>query len=140
MSRKVTELDFRMPEFRDAKVEDYEFRSDGKLVRKDRWERAVQSIRFIVGIESREFEIPEVVEAVRKLALDQEGWVVIATAERDEFPHEGTPVNIRLLDGSVLQNAFFLSGAWIWRDLDLTLDVAAWRDQKDDRDESGAAD
>lgn len=41
MRRQVAELDFRLPEFRDAKVEDYEFREDGKLVRKDRWESAV---------------------------------------------------------------------------------------------------
>ena len=55
MGRTVTEQDFRMPEFRDAKPEDYEFRRDGKIVRKDRWERAVQSLRFLVGIDRREF-------------------------------------------------------------------------------------
>lgn len=65
--RTVTEQDFRMPEFRDAKVEDYEFREDGKLVRKDRWQRAVWSITSIVGMSVREFEIEDVVEAVRKL-------------------------------------------------------------------------
>lgn len=70
MSRTVTEQDFRMPDFRDAKPEDYEFRSDGKLVRKDRWERGIGSIRLIVGVDGREFEIPDVVEAVRKLAQD----------------------------------------------------------------------
>ena len=36
MTRTVTEEDFRMPEFRGAKVEDYKFRKDGKIVRKDR--------------------------------------------------------------------------------------------------------
>ncbi len=30
MDRKVTESDFRMPEFRDAKPEDYEFRADAR--------------------------------------------------------------------------------------------------------------
>lgn len=67
--RAVTERDFRMPEFRDAKVEDYEFRSDGKVVRKDRWEYAVHSIRNIVGPAGREFEIADVVEAVRVLKV-----------------------------------------------------------------------
>lgn len=60
--REVTERDFRAPEFQDAKVEDYEFRADGKLVRKDRWEMAVHRIRELVGMGShREFEISEVV-------------------------------------------------------------------------------
>jgi hypothetical protein len=70
MTRAVTEEDFRMPEFRGAKVEDYEFRNDGKIVRKDRWEMGIHSIRNRLaeaGIESvkgREFEIQDVVEAV----------------------------------------------------------------------------
>lgn len=67
--QEVTERDFRAPEFRDAKVEDYEFRSDGKLVRKDRWEMAIHRIRELVGQgSSREFEIPEVVKAVYVIA------------------------------------------------------------------------
>lgn len=67
-AREVTERDFRLPEFRDAKVEDYELRGDGKVVRKDRWEMAIHTIRDLCGIGSRrEFEIPEVVEAVRAL-------------------------------------------------------------------------
>ena len=62
--REVTERDFRAPEFRDAKVEDYEFRGDGALVRKDRWEMAVHRIRELVGLGGRrEFEISEVVAA-----------------------------------------------------------------------------
>lgn len=67
--REVTERDFRMPEFRDAKVEDYEFRKDGALVRKDRWERAVHSIASTLGMESRSgFEIADVVARVQELA------------------------------------------------------------------------
>lgn len=68
-SRKVTELDFRMPEYRDAKPEDYEFREDGKLVRKDRWETGVNSIRHAVGIGIRgEWEISDVVQRVKRLS------------------------------------------------------------------------
>lgn len=67
MRRQVTELDFRLPEFRDAKVEDYEFREDGKLVRKDRWESAVHEIKWLVLGGVREFEIDDVVAAVRDL-------------------------------------------------------------------------
>lgn len=67
--RAVTERDFRAPEFRDADPADYEFRDDGKIARKDRWEIAVRSIAFIVGFHSRDgFEIPDVVEKVRQMA------------------------------------------------------------------------
>lgn len=66
MSRTVTENDFRMPEFKDAKVEDYEFRSDGKLVRKDRWERGMRDIAALLHI-SRNFEIDDVVSQVNEL-------------------------------------------------------------------------
>lgn len=52
--REVTEKDFRKPEFRDAKVEDYEFRDDGKLVRKDRFQTTVFKIASILHI--RDFE------------------------------------------------------------------------------------
>jgi len=64
--RDVTEQDFRKKEFRDAKVEDYEFRDDGALVRKDRWMRGVQDIACIL-FGGRSFEIAEVVERVRQL-------------------------------------------------------------------------
>jgi hypothetical protein len=69
MRRQVAELDFRLPEFRDAKVEDYEFREDGKLVRKDRWESAVREIKSLVLGGTREFEIDDVVAAVRDLVI-----------------------------------------------------------------------
>lgn len=73
--RAVTERDFRRPEFQDANPADYEFRSDGAIVRKDRWEIAVHSIRYAVGDTRREFEVADIVGAVRALA---------ATIERPE--------------------------------------------------------
>lgn len=54
MSRPVTEADFRRPEFRDAKPEDYEFRGDGRIVRKDRWETTVRNIAEMFGADSRD--------------------------------------------------------------------------------------
>lgn len=101
MKRPVTELDFRLPEFRDAKPEDYEFRDDGKLVRKDRWENAVRSICSIVGQSVREFEIPEIVDAVRKLAEDDQGWNQIGV---DGEPERIGEYDIRLIDGTLLRN------------------------------------
>lgn len=66
--REVREFDLRAPEFQhpDVKPEDYEFRDDGKVVRKDRWETAVRNIVSILGWSRREFELPEVVEEVRQ--------------------------------------------------------------------------
>lgn len=77
--REVTEMDFRSEEFRNAKVEDYEFRGDGKVVRKDRWEMAIHKIRSLCGGNARdEFEIPEVIQAVEALLPAQakplESW------------------------------------------------------------------
>lgn len=64
--RQVTEQDFRRPEFHNAKVEDYEIRSDGKVVRKDRWQTAINTIAYIVGMSSRQgFEVEDVILATR---------------------------------------------------------------------------
>lgn len=72
MSKQVTEQDFRLPEFKDAKPEDYEFRKDGVLVRKDRWEQGMVSIASALGFNVREFEIPDVISRARELKnLDQ---------------------------------------------------------------------
>lgn len=68
MTRPVTEADFRQPEFRDANVDDYEFRSDGKLVRKDRWEMGIRQIVGLLGMDVRDFEIDDVVNEVKYLA------------------------------------------------------------------------
>ncbi len=95
MSRQVTEQDFRRPEFRDAKIEDYEFRADGALVRKDRWEQGIHRIHGIIGRRGREFEISEVVEAVEKL---KGHWL---EAEHDEDPGSDW-IDVRLRCGSVL--------------------------------------
>lgn len=67
MSRPVTEDDFRMPEYRGARLEDYEIRGDGKAVRKDRWETGIRRIRAALGDERAEFEIDDVVAAVDAL-------------------------------------------------------------------------
>jgi hypothetical protein len=64
---KVTEQDFRMPEFKNSNPEDYEFRDDGNIVRKDRWETGIQRIRIALGMNTREFEIDDIVYAVRRL-------------------------------------------------------------------------
>ena len=82
MSRIVTERDLRKPEFADAKVEDLEFRDDGELVRKDRWETGLRSIAYALGFNGRGgFEIHEVVYRVDQLVEMDEG--IKAAAAQD---------------------------------------------------------
>jgi hypothetical protein len=68
MDRIVTEKDFRKPEFIDANPEDYEFRENGEIVRKDRWEAGIRNIVGLLGMSSRNFDIDDVVEEIRKRA------------------------------------------------------------------------
>lgn len=67
MTRNVLEIDLRKPEFRDANIDDLEFRSDGKIVRKDRWEMGIRSIAFSLIGTKVGFEIDDIVEKVRDL-------------------------------------------------------------------------
>lgn len=74
--REVTLRDMLMPEFRHADPADYEFRGDGKIVRKDRWERGMFDIARALGINCRDgFEIPDVVYAVETIVgqIEQQG-------------------------------------------------------------------
>lgn len=70
--RRVTLEDFIMPEFRGKNPDDYEFRDDGKIVRKDRWENGIHRIHTMLmsaGVmpDAPDFEIDDVIEAVRSL-------------------------------------------------------------------------
>lgn len=66
--RPVTERDLRRPEFADCEPEDLEWRSDGTLARKDRWEQGIRQIVGILGMDPRKgFEVSKVVDEVRKL-------------------------------------------------------------------------
>ena len=67
----VNSLTQQYLEFRDADPADLEWREDGSLARRDRWERGIREIASIVGLDPRkDFEIDDVVAAVR-LALVQ---------------------------------------------------------------------
>lgn len=65
--RDVTERDLRMPEFIDTNPEDLEFRADGMLVRKDRWEVSLRNVVSAIGWTRREFEVHEVSAEVRRI-------------------------------------------------------------------------
>jgi hypothetical protein len=76
MSKEVTLRDMLMPEFRHADPADYEFRGDGKIVRKDRWEKGIFAIARALGINCRDgFDIPDVVYAVEAIVdqIEQQG-------------------------------------------------------------------
>ncbi|MEA8592979.1 hypothetical protein PZT57_30500 [Pseudomonas aeruginosa] len=136
----MTELDFRKPEYRDAKVEDYEFRADGALVRKDRWEVGIRTICGLVGMSDRDFEIPDVVSKVEQLATDQEGWMAIEDMEdSDDYPAESTPVSIQLSDASILKGASYSpsQNAWLWRGQSFREEVSAWKEESDSAHREG---
>lgn len=65
--REVTEFDLRAEEFKNpnTKPEDLEFRSDGKIVRKDRFQRGFQSLVEPAGFSLRDFEIDDVVSRIQ---------------------------------------------------------------------------
>lgn len=80
--REVTEWDFRKPEFRDAKPEDYELRDDGVPVRKDRWEWAVRSIASHTHGCRVEWEVHEVVN--RAVVILEKWELALADTKRLE--------------------------------------------------------
>lgn len=139
--KTITERDFRMPEFRDAKIEDYERRSDGKIVRKDRWECAIGTIRHLVGVSGRTFEIAEVVEAVQALVQAQQGW---CACDLDELPAADTLTDIQLTDGSLLKSVTYNKGrsCWLspkpWIGAIPADEVLAWREHLPEPDKTKA--
>jgi hypothetical protein len=98
--REVTERDFRKEEYRDAVPQDYEFRDDGALVRKDRWETGIRRIARIVGLGDGDFEIDAVVANVLELAKRSNlPWHELALDFKD-VPAPGTPVIVRWTHGA----------------------------------------
>ena len=128
-SRKVTEQDFRLPEFRDAIPDDYEFRADGKLVRKDRWEKGILSIVGVLGGSRRDFEIRDVVTQVERLVELHESWNPIEDFCPIDLPSLGVALSVKLTDGSTLESVEFnrATEQWTWRGIVVTAHVAGWR-------------
>lgn len=130
--RTVTEADFRLPEFRTAKLEDYELRpGDDKPVRKDRWQTGILQIASSVGLNTRQgFEVSQVVEAVERLTKDAQSW------ETEDLPERISLIDVKLTDGSLLIGATYCptSNCATWRGQALeigpraALHLAAWRE------------
>jgi hypothetical protein len=87
--KAVTEQDLRAPEFKEGTPEDYEFRADGKIVRKDRWEKGIRDIVGALGMVRDEFEIEDVVTKVRVMVQntgpEQQEAVKACKAVYDDF-------------------------------------------------------
>lgn len=86
--KKVTERDLRAKEFQNGEPEDYEFREDGKIVRKDRWEKGIRSIACSLGWARKEFEIDDLVSEVRKLIEKRQDEHILYTDEDEYKPEE----------------------------------------------------
>jgi hypothetical protein len=82
-TREVTEQDFRKEEYLNAKPEDYEFREDGALVRKDRFEVGIKTIAVRLGF--RDFEISEILEKIDELITIKNQIEHIADKHSDRF-------------------------------------------------------
>lgn len=128
--RAVTEADFRQPEYRNAFVDDYEFNSEGRPVRKDRWQSGMLQIAGAVGLSVRQgFEISQVVEAVEQLTKDANSW------ETEDFPECSGLIDIKLADGSMLIGVTYSHASTnaTWQHItlniasDSSLKVVAWR-------------
>lgn len=135
INRPVTERDLRMPEFQNVEPDELEFRKDGKIVRKDRWERGMFRIAHALGFNSRDgFEIDDVAAKVEELGRkDQAEWLLVSDTEPDDLT-EWAVVDIELPDGSVLRNATVHVSSedkvgWNWGSTLFPFDnVTRWKD------------
>lgn len=66
----VTERDLRDPKYGIGDPSEFEFRDDGAIVRKDRWERGIKNIAMSIGT-YRDWEVEDVVSKVNSLAYYQ---------------------------------------------------------------------
>jgi hypothetical protein len=75
----LTGYNFRSPEFKGARPEEFEFRDfDGKVVRKDRWEMAFRTIASEISSGSQEWEISDIVMDVRVMRFGEIARQILA--------------------------------------------------------------
>ena len=88
MSRDVKESDFRKSEYINKNPEDYEFREDGVIVRKDRWKVGIYRLQSIMLDGRKEFEIDEIIAEAHRLK-DLDNGVKLFTKEKESLILEG---------------------------------------------------
>lgn len=100
----VTEQDIRLPQFRDAKLEDLEFDGSGEVVRKDRFEKSMRKIQGMLhdinGLSSRStWTCEQVVGAVDQLLRFRQLVTALHTVPDDaEFYHFDNDVYVKDID------------------------------------------
>lgn len=67
MTKEVTERDLRDPRFQHGEPSDYEFREDGSIALKNRWETGLRNIASIMGMAREPWEVDDIVNMVREL-------------------------------------------------------------------------
>lgn len=67
----VTERDLRAPEFRQGEPNEYEFREDGTIARKDRWEQGIRQLAAMFFTNRESWEVNDVVSKVLKLVEEK---------------------------------------------------------------------
>lgn len=93
-SRTVTELDLRAPAFREGEPSEYEFRSDGQIVRKDRFARGIRDIVAILFGARHEYEISDVIARIHRL----NGVRLYSAIDDARFIYEDDPKALQVLD------------------------------------------
>lgn len=105
-TRAVTENDFRKDEFKNKDPDDYEFRNDGKIVRKDRWEMGIRNISSILSL--REIEVADVVERVRELNQHNIDFLEYQEIDFTSGEVEAGDISLMMEDGSILRRVNFI--------------------------------
>lgn len=137
VARPVTERDLRLPEFRDGSPEDYEF-ENGKIVRKDRWKTACETIRVVLGLapDCTAAQIVADVEALTASFTEYED-LEEALPESAEPPYQDVAsppqtssiVSLKTRHGAQLPDGLYIAerGVWMIGGRDVSKLIGQWR-------------
>ena len=96
---KVTERDLRDPRFKEGEPEDYEFREDGSIARKDRWEIGIRKIAGMIGYSRKTWEIEDIIEEVQNILNSKSEEVLDIMGEEVEIV-EDIPEEVTIIKNS----------------------------------------
>jgi len=101
MKKQVTERDIRLPQFKDAELDDLEFDSSGDVVRKDRFKTSMRKIQGILhgvnGLSARSgWTCEQVVDAVKQITQIKDLAIALSLFPDDaEFYHPENKTYVR---------------------------------------------
>ena len=145
MKKQVTERDIRLPQFKDAELDDLEFDSSGDVVRKDRFETSMRKIQGILhgvnGLSARSgWTCEQVVDAVKQITQIKDLAIALSLFPDDaEFYHPENKTYVRNIakDALAISRSNHESSALIdhetrgMSDGDEWQDDSAWLDYMD---------